>query len=288
MYPFFPPEEEIFSVIQMISIAASVLSGFFDIILLPFRMLPPFCGLLFISLVSGLGMIFVFSRVSNQKKISRLRKRMGGEVLGILLHVSSPGTVIRFAWRLICSNTLYLAYILKPLLVIAVPFMLVWGQLDARYSTEGMKKDLPITVTVQYGNGLPARENLDIKTTGVELIPPVVMVDTLDEASFRMLPESDNLRSLEIGGTVIRVGRTGNWSGCRILRGFDSGGSLKRLFCPWIGRINRTEEGPGSGSYSLPDVRYGVLGGYWSWIAVFLVFSTLSAIVGARVFKVKI
>lgn len=272
----------------MINIAASILSGFFDILLLPFRMLPSFCGLLFISLVSGLGMILVFSRVSNQKKISRLRKRMGGEVLGILLHVSSPGTVIKFAWRLVCSNTLYLAYILKSLLVIAVPFMLVWGQLDARYSTDGMKENFPTTVTVHYGNGLPVRENLDIKATGVELIPPVVMVDILDEASFRILPESDALRSLEIGGTVIPIGRSGSWNGCRILRGFDSEGSLKRLFCPWIGHINQTEKGPGSGSYSLPDARYGVLGGHWSWIAVFLVFSTLSAIVGARVYKVNI
>ena len=272
----------------MINIAGSLLNGFFDILLIPFRIFPPFWGLLFISLISGFGMILVFSRVSNQKKISRLRKKMGGEVLGILLHVSSPGTVIKFAWRLICSNTIYLAYLLKPLLVIAIPFMLVWGQLDARYSTGGINQDYPVTVTVQYENGLPARENLNMKATGLELIPPVVTVDTLDEASFRILPEGDTLRSLEIGGTVIPVGRTGSWNGCRILRGFNSGSSLKRLFCPWIGRIHQTEEGPVFGYYSLPDVRYGILGGHWSWIAVFLVFSTLSATVGAKLFKVKI
>jgi hypothetical protein len=233
-------------------------------------------------------MILVFSRFSNQKRISRLRKRMGGEALGILLHVSNPGTVMTFAGKLIKSNTIYLGYLLKPLLVIAIPFMLVWGQLDARYSTGGIDENYPVTVTVQYANDLPERENLDIKVTGVELIPPVVTVDTLDEMSFRILSEGDTPGSLKIGGTVIQVGRTGNWNGCRILRGFDSGGSLKRLFCPWIGRINQTEEGPVSGWYSLTDVRYGILGGHWSWIAVFFVFSTLSAIVGAKLFKVKI
>lgn len=91
-----------------------------DVLLIPFRGLPPFWGLLFISMLAGLGMIQVFGRVSDQNAISRLRKRMTGEVLGILLHVSRPGTVMRFAGKLIVSNFVYLWHILKPLLVLAV------------------------------------------------------------------------------------------------------------------------------------------------------------------------
>jgi len=92
----------------MIDIFGSLLNGLFDILLLPFRSLPQFWGLLFLSLLSGIGMISVFRLISNQEKISRLRKRMGGEVFGILLHVSSPLTVIKFAGKLIWSNTVYL------------------------------------------------------------------------------------------------------------------------------------------------------------------------------------
>jgi len=272
----------------MINAIAVILNGFFDILLLPFRMLPPFWGLLFISLLSGLGMIIVFGLVSNQEKISRLRKRMGGEALGILLHVGSPVTVVEFAGKLIWSNTVYLGYLLKPLLFIAIPFMLVWGQLDARYGRAGMDNDVPVTVTLQFESGLPERESIEIEVAGLEFLPPIVMIDTLNEASFRILPEGDSLRSLDISGTALRIGRTARWNGSRILRGFDSGASLKRLFSPWVGRIDQSEEGPGSGWYTLPDVRYGVLGGHWSWIAVFLVFSSLSAIAGARLFKVKI
>ncbi len=265
--------------------AGVILNGFFDVLLLPFRTLPHFWGLFFISLLSGLGMITIFKFVSNQEKISRLRRRMGGCILGILLHLSSPGMVMEFAGKLIWSNTVYLAYLLKPLLVIAIPFMLLWGQLDARYGSSEMDKIDPVTVTVFFDDGLPARDSFEIGVSGLELVPPVVFIDTLDEASFRILPEGDFLHYLEIGGTSIQVGRTGSWNGCRILRGFDSGSSLKKFFCPWIGRVNG---GPVSGWYSLPDVRYRVLGGHWSWIAVFLVFSSLSAIAGVKVFKVKI
>ncbi len=273
----------------MMNTAGNILNGFFDFLLLLFRPFPPFWGLLFISLLSGLGMIMVFRLVSNQEKISRLRRRMGGELLGILLHLSSPVTVMKFAGELIWSNTLYLIYLLKPMLVMAIPFMLVWGQLDARYGSTEMDDDYPVTVSVFFEDGLPDRESLEIGVTGLELIPPVVFIDTLDEVSFRILPYVDSLRSLEIDGTSIQVGRTGRWNGCRILRGFNSDGSLiSTFFRPWIVRVERSEDSLLSGWYSLPDVRYRVLGGHWSWIAVFLVFSSLSAIAGAKAFKVKI
>ncbi len=272
----------------MINILGIILNGIFDILLLPFRLLPSFWGLLFISLLSGLGMIVIFSKISNQEKISRLRKKMAGGILGILLHVNSPGTVIGFAGKLIRTNTVYLAQLLKPLLVIAIPFALLWGQLDARYGTDRMVNDMPVTVTLKFNERVPERDSLRVMTSGLEFIPPFVMIDTLNEVSFRVLPSGDSLRSLEIAGTEIRMEKTGKWNGCRILRGFDSGNSLGRLFRPWTGRIEITEDGPASGLYSLPDVRYRILGGHWSWIAVFLVFSTLSAAAGAKLFKVKI
>ena len=269
----------------MTNAAGFLINGFFDILLIPFRTLPHFWGLLFISLLSGLGMIMVFKFVSNQDKILRLRRRMGGEILGILLHLSNPGTVMQFAGKLIWSNTLYLGYLLKPLLVIAIPFMLVWGQLDARYGSAAMDNNDPVTVTVLFEDGLPARDSLEIGVSGLELIPPVLFIDTLDEISFRILPDGNSLRNLQIDGVSIPVARTGSWNGCRILRGYDSGSSLKRLFTPWIVGV---DGGPGSGWYSLPDIRYGVFGGHWSWIAVFLLFSSLSSIAGAKIFKVKI
>jgi len=233
-------------------------------------------------------MIVIFSRVSNQGKISGLRKRMGAEILGILLHLSRPGTVIAFAGKLIWSNTVYLAYLLKPLLVIAIPFALLWGQLDARYGANTMENDVPVTVTLKFSEELPERDSLHLITSGLEFIPPLVMIDTLNEISFRVVPSGDSLRSLEVAAAEIRIAETGKWNGCRILRGFDSGNSLISLFCPWRGRIEMTESGPVSGWYSLPGVRYAILGGNWSWIAVFLVFSTLSAAAGAKLFKVKI
>jgi len=270
------------------NIIGSVLTLVLDTILIPFRYLPSIWGLLFISLLAGLGMISIFRLTSNQEKISHLRKKMLGEIFGILLHASSPVIVMRFAGRLIRSNTLYLLYIMKPLLVIAIPFMLIWGQLDARYGTDTVDWNTPVTVTVKYENSLPERDDINVIGSGIEIIPPVVMVDTLKQISFRIVFEEEMIAILNINGTESTVGATGLWNGAIILRGFDGSNSLKRLFCPWICLPMLEDAGPVSGWYSFQTARYSILGGHWSWIAVFLVFSSVSAISGAKIFNVKI
>jgi hypothetical protein len=268
--------------------ASVVLNALFDVLLYPLGRFPAFLGLLFVSLLSGIGMIAVFKIVSNQEKIADLRRRMGGEILGILLHVSSPGTVLRFAGRLIWSNTVYLSYLLKPLLFMAVPFMLVWGQLEARYGTEGMDELLPVTVTVQFRDELPGREEILVQTTGARLVPPLVMVQAMNQVSFRVVSESRADAALLLNGTATGIGRTGEWNGSRILRGFDATPSLWNIFTPHVQVVRRVPGGPDSGWYSLAGRDYSIFGWHWSWIAVFLVFSMLSALAGARILRVRI
>ena len=268
---------------------AGIINGFFDLILVPFGGLPPFWGLLFVSGLAGLGMIAVFKAVSHQDKISRIRKRMAGEVMGILLHVSSPGTVLKFAGRLIWSNTVYLGYMLKPLLVIAVPFMLVWGQLEARYGSLPMQPEEKVTVTVQYPEeDYPQREELNITAEGLEIVPPAVMVDTLKQVSFRVIPADEAQREICFSGSCVPAGSMSGRSGARILRGFDTRGTLWSLFTPHIQLVDGKPLMPRSGWYSLKGTDYNVLGWHWSWIAVFLVFSMISALAGAKILKVKV
>ena len=265
-----------------------LLTHLFDLLLFPFRPLPTFWGLLFLSILTGLWMILVFRAVSDQGRIAVLRKRMGGEVLGILLHVSRPGTVALFAGRLIASNTIYLWHLLRPLLVIAIPFALTWGQLEARYSTETLSSTTgPVTYTLSYRE-LPPRDSLDILGNGISFFGPTVMVDTLAEVSFRIVPLNPARKTLSAGELTVPVGRTADWNGARISRGFRMGRAIERLFKPWLSPVPELHDAPIAGDMSLPGTSFGVMGGHWSWAAVFLVFSSLAAIGGAIVFKVRI
>lgn len=268
--------------------AAAILNGLFDALLYPLGWLPPVWGLLMISILSGLGMIAVFKAVSDQDRIFRLRRRMGGEILGILLHVSSPATVMKFAGRLIWSNTVYLAFLLKPLLVMAVPFVLVWGQLDSRYAARGIPEGAPVTVTLEYDEAMPERDRLEISAEDLEIVPPVLMLDTLRQVSFRVLAPAEGRGRLDLSGLEAAVGSTAGWNGSRVIRGFDAKPSFWSLFTPHIDLVKRAPGGPVSGWYSLSGADYRIFAWHWSWVAVFLVFSMLSALAGARVLRVRI
>jgi hypothetical protein len=266
----------------------TVLKVLFDALLLPFGKLPPIWGLLFISILAGLGMIRVFGRVSDQDAITRIRNRMTGEVLGILLHVSRPLTVLRFAGRLIVSNFIYLWNLFRPLIVIALPFALVWGQLEGRYSTIELAEERdPVTVTLSYSI-LPQIKERTIEGSGAQILDPVMQVDTLRELSFRIAAMPGYPRTLTAGGFTFSVGRTGDWNGALVMRGFRAGRPVERLFKPWLSEYRGIPDGPFAGSFDLAAANYHVLGGHWSWLAVFLVFSSLSAIAGARLFRIKI
>jgi len=266
----------------------TALKALFDVLLLLFGSLPPIWGLLFISLLAGLGMILIFGRTSDQDAITRMRNRMTGEVLGILLHVSRPSVVLRFAGRLMVSNFAYLWHLLRPLLVIALPFALVWGQLEARYSTVDLPEERdPVTVTLLYSI-LPHIEERNLEGCGLEILEPVMQVDTLREVSFRIAAMPGYPRTLSAGGFTFPVGRTGDWNGALIARGFRAGNPVERLFRPWLSADCSIPDGPVACSFDLSEASYHVLGGHWSWLAVFLVFSSLSAIAGARLFRIKI
>jgi len=269
-----------------------IITFIFDVFLFPFKTIPSFWGLLFISVISGIWMILIFKAVSNQDKISRIRKKMGGQVLGILLHVNNPGTVFKFAWKLILSNFYYLWLILMPMLVIALPFILTYAQLEARYSTipfaEATK---PVTITLRYSGSMPLRDDFHAEGSNLTVLDPVIMIDTLKEVSFDILPESDAdicLYSVSLSDINFPIGRIREGNEAIVSRGFDRNQFWNHLLKPWVVSPEISNAGPASGYFALPAIRFSIFGWYWSWLAVFLVFSSFSAFGGAVVFKIKV
>ncbi len=82
----------------------------------------------------------------------------------------------------------------------------------------------------------------------------------------------------------LRIGTSGG-AGSVVIRGAEKPGLIQALLRPWNASA---PEGIHSVSSFLQPADYGVLGGRWSWFGVFLVFSSLWAIAGAVVFKVKV
>lgn len=255
------------------------MSVLFDILLVPFKGINPLWGLLWISSLSGIMMILLFKRFSNQQAIAAVRRTMGSRALGMLLYLESPLTVVKLALRLITDNFVYLWHLLFPMLVIALPFLLVAGQLDARYAKLPPGDQRPLAATVRYEQAVPRLNPADAESG--EIVSPVVTVGDSLELSFSFTA-GEGLFLHEAAG--VRLGTTGG-SGSIVVRGSGGSGFTRFLFTPWL---TAPPEGVQSVSGYLQGARYSVLGGRWSWFAVFIVFSSIWAVLGAVVFRVKV
>jgi len=248
----------------------------FDILLYPFRALHPLWGQMWLSALTGLMMILIFKKTSDQQAISQLRRKMGSRALGMLLYLESPLTVLKLALGLITDNFIYLWHLLRPMLVIAVPFILVAAQLDARYGVQPPSSSRPSTVTIRWENSLPVEL---IEPTAGSVVSPVVTIADSLEKSFSFTGENG---VFEVEN--FRIGTSGG-TGSVVIRGAEKPGIVQALLRPWNASA---PEGIHSVRSFLQPVDYAVLGGRWSWFGVFLVFSSLWAIAGAFVFKVKV
>ena len=257
----------------------------FDMATWPFASLRPIWGLVFVSLLSGIWMILLFKRFSPQRRIKRIRSRMGAQALGMLLFLSSPLQVFRLAGGLLWSNFRYLAMILLPLAVIALPFGLTYGQLEARYAHAYPSAGDTLTATLEYAEAIPEVTGASSSLQGLQAVPPAVSIDSLHQVSFRLRADDARPRLLTAGDSRLPVGRSTIRSGSIVYNGAERP-SLGSLFRP--GRRLLSSGELRSVDISLPGRDYAVVGGRWSWLAVFLVFSTLSAVAGAVVFRVKV
>ena len=254
-------------------------------LLTPFGNCPPFTGLLAVSIVFGLGMILVFKFTSNQKAIGRIRKRMGARALGMLLHLHSPVTVVRSAAALMADNFAYLWRIITPMLLIALPFILTAAALDARYGSMPIPSGVPATVTVAWDE-LPAREGFAVTGTGITVVEPVIFVDTLRQTSFRVQNATPGA-TVTAGGVTFPLGASADGSGRVIYRGAARMNRVERLLKPFLAPLP-PDSPVREATVFIPEARYRILGGRWSWLTVFLVYSSLAAIAGAAAFKVKV
>ncbi len=251
----------------------------FDLLLKPFQSLHPLWGLMWISALAGVMMILVFKKTSNQQAISSLRRKMGSRALGMLLFLESPPTVLKLAFNLIVDNFIYLWHLLKPMLIITIPFIIIAAQLDARYSRVPLNAGNLSTVTVLWENSIPENETGEPET-GTLASPIVTIADSLEQ-SFSFYGENGLFSYSSMG---LKLGSAGS-SGSIQIRGAEKSGLIQALLRPW----NSNAEGEVLSIHShIEEINYVILGGRWGWFTVFLVFSSLWAIVGAVVFKVKV
>ncbi|MGH7972557.1 MAG: hypothetical protein ACREIC_27910, partial [Limisphaerales bacterium] len=99
----------------------------------PFNGLHPLITLIPISLLLGLGMLWVFSHTSNQEAIRKVKARLQAHLYEMRLFTDEPALIWKAQLGLLGANAKYIGLMLVPALVASVPMVVILAQLECFY-----------------------------------------------------------------------------------------------------------------------------------------------------------
>jgi hypothetical protein len=194
-------------------IARRIISGLMGGILWPFSGHNAMLSLVPLSVLVGVGMLWVFRRTSNQEAIRKVKARLLAHLYEMRLFVDEPLLVWQAQRGLIAANVRYIGLMLVPVLVLSAPLILILAQLECFYGYAPLAPGQTAIVTVQMkgtGVGLtPALRGPE----GIVVETPPVHVDDGRQISWRiraLRPLAGNLQLVFPDETVeksVRAGR---------------------------------------------------------------------------------
>ena len=165
----------------------SVLNTIFAVLFMPFNHLAPMWGLLVISAITGVGMLFVFKATSDQKGIKRAKNLVKGHFLAIRLYKDEVSLMFNTMKNILFSNAAYMRKSLRPMLFLFLPVGMIMVQLGSRYEYRPLRVGESTLVSLRVTNA-----DIDLMSVELELpkdvvleVPPVRALE-LREVTWRM------------------------------------------------------------------------------------------------------
>jgi uncharacterized membrane protein (DUF106 family) len=186
------------------------ITGAFDAILTPFAKLHPWVGLAVVSVVTGVVMLLIFGKTSNQKKIAETKDKLKAYVMEMWIFRND--TIVMFAaiGRVLKSNLQYLRHSLRPLVFLMIPVLIIMVQLGIRYADEPLMPGDRAVVSVKLKEGAVAsRTDLElVAPKGVRVTSPALRIDSKAEVDWEILAELPGHHELVLetpGGPVSKT-----------------------------------------------------------------------------------
>ena len=270
-----------------------VLSWLMDLIYGPISVLSRSGQLIFISLVAGVFLLLMYGQVSSQSRLKDVKTKIFAAFLEAILFRHDGMLTFRAQGRMLKLSLVYFSYALPAILVLAIPCVLLLGQLNMRYGYDPLKPGETVQVTAKLRTKESLKDlSLSSGDNNIEVLLPPVRVAFENTSTWRVVslgvgktvlslsvPEKALLAEEVISGNnddrghVIVNGRVSDWW----LSLLYPGKEILNLDSPvrefWI---------------QYPDAYYQIFGMEWHWLVVFFVFSLISGLLASRVFRVEI
>ena len=175
----------------MATVIAAILSLFakiFDVILMPFRSMHPVIGLLVVSIITGIVMLLIFGKTSNQKAIRRSKGLLKAYIAEIWLFRDDLAQMMLAIVRVLANTGRYFLHSLRPLIFILIPVLIIMIMLGVRYELRPFTPGEEATVTVHVDDLAWARGDaiVLVASDGIEIASPPLRIQQLGEIDWRI------------------------------------------------------------------------------------------------------
>ncbi len=267
----------------------TLLGGLVDGLLFPFRELPPLVGLTVVSVVTGIAVLLVVKRTSNQEGVTAVKRRIAAGIFEIRLFNDDPRAILRAEVDILRHSFTYMGLNLVPVLWMIVPLVLVIIQLQFHYGYSNPEPGGTTLVKVVFNPATPsAAPDISLEADGgIGVETPALWIPSLREAAWRITvrqPGEHELR-VRIGDEVFSKQVLVSDAVVRRAPTRPSGGFVDQLLNP----AERPLPGDApieSITVTYPEASMGFL--FWDahWLVVYFVLSILVALVLQRRFGV--
>ncbi|MHC4943402.1 MAG: hypothetical protein ACYTG7_10330 [Planctomycetota bacterium] len=182
------------------SIFNALITGLFDILLYPFRSMPPLVGLCIISIVLGILLLLLYKYTSPQKMIKRIKDKMKASLYEVRLYKDDLGIVFRANKSLLANNIKYFSCNLIPLIPLIFVVIPIIIQLDVRYGIGPLKAGEATHMKVILSDDVDfetARVDVEIPD-GLRLDAGPVRIPAKHEYFFRIFVEKAGQYDLNV------------------------------------------------------------------------------------------
>jgi hypothetical protein len=160
----------------------------FEIIFLPFRQASPWFGMILISLLTGLLMLFIFRHTSNQEGIRKAKNKIKAHLLELRLYKDNMRVSLKAYGHILLANLKYLSYSAKPMLVMIVPVLLILIQLNLwfGYRSLDVGQEAVLKIKLEEGKN-PFQIEIAIEPpAGISVETPALRIEELREIDWRL------------------------------------------------------------------------------------------------------
>ena len=179
---------------------AIVINGIFNVLFAPFRAMHPAVGLLVISVITGVVMLLIFGKTSNQGAIRQAKARLKAHIAEIWLFRNDLPQMLLAFLRVLGNTGRYFAHSLRPLIFIMIPVVVIMVMLGVRYQHRPLHPGETATVAAHFEDAQWTRgQEIRLSASpGLEVVTPPLRIPSRQEINWKIRADRAGEHSLTL------------------------------------------------------------------------------------------